>query len=67
MVVYQEMWSPVVFGVNPEYLCPSNRKWNHFLPLLLRKNTFNVKYIENGERYAYVMVINNFFGSMTWF
>jgi len=28
MVVSQEMWSPIVFGGNPEYLWPSNREWN---------------------------------------
>jgi len=28
MLVSQEMWSPIVFGRNPAYLRPSNRKWN---------------------------------------
>jgi len=46
-----EMWSRIVFGGNPDYLRRWNRKWNLFLPLLLWKNTFSVKYIENGERY----------------
>ena len=39
------------FSGYPEYLCPTNRKWNQFLPFHLRKNTFNVIYLENGERY----------------
>jgi len=33
---------------NAEYPC---RKWNLFLPLALWKNSFNVKYLENGKRY----------------
>jgi len=34
------------------------------LPLLLWENTFNVKYLENGERYACVAVIDKLFSSM---
>jgi len=26
--VSEEMWSPIVFSGNLEYLYPSNRKWN---------------------------------------
>ena len=45
------LWAPVVIGGNSQYPCPSNRKWNKFLLLLVRKNSFNVKYLENGKRY----------------
>jgi len=37
------------------------------LPLLLWENTFNMKYLENGERYACVAVIDKLFSSMAWF
>ena len=60
-VVSQEMWSPIVFSGYPEYWSPSNGKWNWFLRLPLWENTFNVKYLENGERYACLTVIDKLF------
>ena len=43
----QEMCLPIVFGGNPKYFYPTNRKLNESSPLLLSKNMFNV---ENGDR-----------------
>jgi len=49
-VVSQEMWLAVVFGGNMKYFHLPNWKWNFSSPLL-RKIIFDVKYLENGERY----------------
>jgi len=47
----REVRLPIVFGGNPKDACLPNRTWNYFSPLFLWKNIFNVKYLENGDRY----------------
>ena len=45
------MWLPIVFGRNPKYFYPPNRTWNYIVTIAPMENIFNVKYLENGERY----------------
>jgi len=66
MVLSQEMWLPIVLVEIRNTYVRQTGSWIIFI-IAPVENTFNVKYVENGERYAYVMVINKLFGSMAWF
>ena len=46
----QEMWLPIVFGRNPNFLS-ATPEVELMLTIAPMENIFNVKYLENGERY----------------
>jgi len=48
-------------GGNPKDVCPRNMKWLQFSPIFLLKNSFNVKYLKDGDRYH-----NGVNGSRIW-
>ena len=48
-------------GGNPKDVCPRNLKWLQFSPIFLLKNSFNVKYLKDGDRYH-----NGVNGSRIW-